>query len=72
MTKKILKKFFNSYTSTPSNVIFDFTSKKTRLEKAENLIRGIVKDISDKKSMNFNPRNAIEKIANRIRTYYKK
>ena len=71
MTKKILKKFFNVYTSTPSNIMFNYTDKKTQLEKAEILIKGIVSDISKKKSMNFNPRNAVERIANRLRDYYK-
>ena len=72
MTKKILKKFYNVYTSTPSNVTFDYTEKEDRLKRAEELIRGIVEDISDKKSMRFNARNAVERIANRLRDYYKR
>ena len=71
MKKGILKKFSNVYTSTPSNVQFIDRNKTSQLLKAEKLIRGIVRDISDKKSMAFNPRNAVERIANRIRDYYR-
>jgi len=51
---------------------FDYTEKEDRLKRAEELIRGVVEDISDKKSMRFNARNAVERIANRLRDYYKR
>ena len=71
MTKKISKKFFNVWTSTPHNVEFIQRNKANQLVKADQLIRDIMTEIANKKSMNFNPKNAIERIANRIRSYYK-